>query len=76
MRPIKKKILTDANAQPIAVQIDYDDWMEIERILSSPDEASNDRTAFDDALEKTAGLWKRGDGLAYQIKIREEWDKR
>ncbi len=27
-------------------------------------------------LEKTRGTWKGGDGLEYQIRIREEWDDR
>ena len=26
-------------------------------------------------LKKTSGIWKQGDGLAYQQKIRDEWDK-
>ena len=25
-------------------------------------------------LEKTRGIWSRGDGLKYQKKIRNEWD--
>ncbi|MEI8313242.1 MAG: CopG family transcriptional regulator [Verrucomicrobiota bacterium] len=28
---------------------------------------------FDQTLEKTAGIWRKGDGLAYQDKMREEW---
>jgi hypothetical protein len=27
-------------------------------------------------LERTRGIWKRGDGLAWQKKLRGEWDKR
>ena len=27
-------------------------------------------------LERTRGLWRRGDGLAYQRAIRSEWNKR
>ncbi len=30
---IKKKILTDENNEPIAVQIDYKDWLECEKLL-------------------------------------------
>ena len=26
-------------------------------------------------LKKTAGTWKQGDGLNYQKKLREEWDR-
>jgi len=28
---------------------------------------------LDDLLDRTAGVWKRGDGLAYQRKMRREW---
>lgn len=27
-------------------------------------------------LERTSGIWKHGDGLAWQKKMRAEWDKR
>ena len=27
-------------------------------------------------LDNTRGMWKRGDGLAWQKKLRGEWDKR
>lgn len=29
--------------------------------------------SLDEALEATRGLWRRGDGLRYQRKIRREW---
>lgn len=35
---------------------------------------SEKQLTFDELLAKTAGLWKKGDGLAYQKKLREEWD--
>ncbi len=28
------------------------------------------------ALECTAGIWRAGDGLAYQAMLRDEWDER
>lgn len=28
------------------------------------------------ALDRTAGLWRAGDGLAYQRQLREEWNRR
>lgn len=27
-------------------------------------------------LKKTSGTWKQGDGLAYQRKLRNEWDEK
>ena len=29
--------------------------------------------SLDDALEATRGLWRKGDGLRYQRKIRADW---
>ena len=26
-------------------------------------------------IDKTKGLWKKGDGLIYQRRLREEWDR-
>ena len=26
-------------------------------------------------LEETSGIWRHGDGLEYQLKLREEWDR-
>ncbi|MBM3745930.1 MAG: CopG family transcriptional regulator [Acidobacteria bacterium] len=28
---------------------------------------------FDDLLQQTSGLWRHGDGLAYQRRVRREW---
>ncbi len=39
MHPIRKKILTDDAMQPVAIQIDYADWLEIERLLHAQGQA-------------------------------------
>ncbi len=31
--------------------------------------------SFEELLGRTAGTWTEGDGLEYQIRIREEWDR-
>lgn len=31
---------------------------------------------FDTLLSGTSGMWQAGDGLRYQLAIREEWDAR
>lgn len=31
------------------------------------------RPSLDTLLRKTRGIWRRGDGLAYQVKVRDEW---
>lgn len=37
------------------------------------DTAETTDDGFDVLLEKTRGTWKRGDGLAWQRRIRDEW---
>ncbi|MGH3087422.1 MAG: hypothetical protein ACRDSJ_08905 [Rubrobacteraceae bacterium] len=79
MHAIKKKIVTDENSRPVAVQIDYKDWLEIEGMLEEirkAEESEAGKSRFKDLLEKTRGTWKHGDGLEYQIRLREEWDDR
>lgn len=80
MRPIEKKIVTDEQGQPVAVQIDYADWLAIERQLReetpAPEEdVSMSELPFDQLLESTQGIWTQGDGLEYQRRIRAEWDR-
>lgn len=31
---------------------------------------------FEDLLERTRGLWRHGEGLVFQARIRGEWDRR
>jgi hypothetical protein len=80
MRPIEKKIVTDEAGQPVAVQIDYADWLAIERQLrkANSDQAADTSTSepsFDQLLEDTQGIWSQGDGLEYQRRLRAEWDR-
>ncbi len=78
MHAIRKKIVTDEDSRPVAVQIDYEDWLEIERLLevSGAERPEAGGSKYRELLEKTRGGWKGGDGLEYQIRIREEWDDR
>ena len=39
-------------------------------------ESESNPSRFDRLLRETSGLRKFGDGLAYQRKLRAEWDKR
>ena len=32
-----------------------------------------EQESFDEVLKQTRGLWRRGDGLAYQRRIRKQW---
>jgi hypothetical protein len=78
MHAIKKKVVMDEAHNPVAVQIDYEDWLEIERLLETreTEKTRAERSKFQELLEKTRGTWKGGDGLEYQVRIREEWDRR
>ena len=69
MRPIRKSVVTDESVRPIAVQIDYADWLEIERSLSLRSE--NEKTVD---LSRFAGVMALDeDPLQYQGRIRGEW---
>jgi broad specificity phosphatase PhoE len=34
----------------------------------------SEKESLDDTLAVTSGLWRRGDGLRYQRKIRRQWE--
>lgn len=38
-------------------------------------EQSRRKPRLADALAHTAGLWRQGDGLAWQQRLRNEWDR-
>ncbi|MEW6666023.1 MAG: hypothetical protein AB1512_12480 [Thermodesulfobacteriota bacterium] len=35
--------------------------------------AQEGKSAYQDLVSQTRGIWKRGDGLTYQKKLRSEW---
>lgn len=63
--------VTDEDHKPIAVQIDHDDWMEIETQLNlqKPESRCVDLSRFAEKL--TMELPK--DPVGYQHRIRDEW---
>lgn len=65
---IRKKILTDENNEPIAVQIDYKDWLECEKILNLKSPQTIDLSEFSGKISLTE------DPLEFQKKIRDEWN--
>lgn len=69
MSPIHKKILTDENKRPVAVQIDYAEWLEIEKKLEP-------HTVAKPPTDLSAHVGKLDwpvDGLEYQRQVRSEW---
>lgn len=70
MTGIRKRIVTDDQMNPIAVQIDYTDWLEIERRLEIAETA---KPSTD--LSRHAGRLKWPmDGMEFQEQARREWD--
>jgi hypothetical protein len=69
MHTIRKNIVTDEAMRPIAVQIDYADWIEIEQSLGLADEAPRtvDPSRFAGVISLTE------DPLVFQNRIRGEW---
>ena len=68
MQRIRKKIVTDEAQQPIAVQIDYADWLKIERSLNLPQEDEvTDLSLYYGVVSLTE------DPLAYQARVRSAW---
>jgi hypothetical protein len=68
MQRIRKKIVTDEANEPIAVQIDYTDWLKIERALNlSQEEEVTDLSRYSGVISLTE------EPLAYQARLRGEW---
>ncbi|MBI4442329.1 MAG: hypothetical protein HY649_03015 [Acidobacteria bacterium] len=69
MHKIEKKILKDESQRPVAVQIDYSDWLEIERCLDlrSEEVRSTDLSKYEGVITLTE------EPLGYQSRIRQEW---
>ncbi len=69
MHTIRKKLVTDEHMQPVAVQIEYTDWVRIEKLLASIEEPGGGP-----GLARFAGTVPWGeDGVAYQRRVRQEW---
>lgn len=79
MLDVEKRIVTDEDGQPVAVQVDYADWLEIERQLEeSPSEEAQEtegKPSLEELSKEIRSYWKGGDGLEYQRRIRAEWDR-
>lgn len=69
MQRIQPKVLIDENMKPVAVQIDYADWVQIKKLLGQQD--ANGKVVD---LSQFAGTVKwPEDGVEYQRRVREEW---
>jgi len=68
MQRIRKKIVTDEAQRPIAVQIDYADWLKIEQALNlSQAGGATDLSRYSGVISLTE------EPLTYQARVRGEW---
>jgi len=70
MDTIHKRIVRDEDERPIAVQIDYADWLKIENILANGG-GTGPRTTDLNSYRGCLSLTE--DPLEYQLRIRGEW---
>ncbi len=69
MLMIHKKVLLDEAMNPVAVQIDYADWVEIARRLGIEPKIGESA-----ALQRFEGVISlTEDPMAFQARVREEW---
>jgi hypothetical protein len=74
MRAIRKSIVTDEAMRPIAVQINYADWIEIEQSLQLATDKSPQKTQMVLDPSQFAGvIHLKEDPLAFQSRMRGEW---
>jgi hypothetical protein len=69
MPKIRKKIVTDEAQRPVAVQIDYTDWLRIARSLDLQDEDAK----VTDLSRYHALISLTEEPLVYQARLRNEW---
>jgi hypothetical protein len=69
MHKIRKTIITDKAQRRVAVQIDYKDWLKIERSLNLHDEEPE----VADLSRYYGVISLEEEPLAYQARIRNEW---
>jgi len=69
MHRIRKRVVTDEAQRPIAVEIDYADWLKIERSLNllKEDAGATDLSRYHGVITLTE------EPLVYQARVRNEW---
>jgi len=70
MERVEKQVITDEAGHPVAIQLDYREWLRIERALQLSSHARQQTT---DLARFSGALRFREDPLAYQRRMRREW---
>lgn len=69
MEPVRKKVITDPQNRPIAVEVNYEDWVRIEMVLFG--DSTNGRET--DLSRHVGKVDWPVDGVEYQRTLRGEW---
>ena len=70
MSEVHKRLVTDEHDRPVAVQIDYSDWLAIEGCLPDIEKPSAKVT---DLSRHAGGLSLAEEPVEYQARVRQEW---
>jgi len=71
MKLAPRRIILDEANNPVAVEIAYEDWLQIEAMVGAQDQPEVEPVD----LSKFAGTVPFDeDGVAYQRRLREEWN--
>jgi len=74
MHAIHKTIVTDDEMRPVAVQIAYNDWVEIEQSLKLAESKPTEKApTLLDPSQFAGVIHLEEDPLAFQSRIRGEW---
>ena len=70
MKIVSKRILSDESGRPVAVQMDYEEFLRLERAVEGiePEDAHTQMMSVFGTVD-----WGE-DGLEYQSRLRGEWD--
>ncbi len=70
MKIVSKRILSDENGRPIAVQMDYDEFVRFEKAVESVEP----RDAYERMMSAVGTVKWDEDPVEYQRRLRDEWD--
>lgn len=73
---IQDKVISQMFAYTAKHKVSFDEMTEklwVDFLQKNANENSNDDTFFQ-LLDNTKGIWKNGDGLEFQEKLRAEWE--
>jgi hypothetical protein len=69
--PEKEKLRLKAFSKTHGISMSAAIRQGISRLL-----AADEKNSYQQLVRESQGIWKKGDGLTYQKKIRAEWDSR